>query len=319
MENPLLTNQDYRLSFHGKGGELFGIIIVNWLFTVFTLGLYYPWAKARMLQYIYGSVSMNDDRFEFHGTGNEMFRGFIKTILVFGLIIVGFVLLNYNGYPLWALLVLYVGFLAFVPLAMHGSYRYRMSRTSWRGIRGGYRGNRTELYKKYFTWLFFTIVSFGIYSFWLAVNLRNYLLSNVRVGNMSLRSRADGGDYFALNLKGYFLTIITFGIYSFWWYKELFNFYVNHLSLHKDDQRIRFYSTATGGGFFGLMIVNLFIIIFTFGFGYAWAVTRTMDYVVSHIRLKGNIDLDTICQTEDDYRDAMGDDMNDFLNIDFIV
>src|SRR3990167_1760278 len=100
-----------------------------------------------------------------------------------------------------------------MPLAIHGSYRYRMSRTSWRGIRFGYRGNRNELIKNFFTWIFYTIITLGIYGSWLAMNLRNYLLSNVKLGNIKFKYEGNGGDYFVLNLKGYFLTIITLGIY----------------------------------------------------------------------------------------------------------
>ncbi|WP_410482280.1 DUF898 family protein [Riemerella anatipestifer] len=53
-----------------------------------------------------------------------------------------------------------------IPFAIHGSFRYRMSRTSYRGIRFGYRGNRKEFIKKFLKWTLFTIVTFGIYAAW---------------------------------------------------------------------------------------------------------------------------------------------------------
>ncbi|MGH7349983.1 MAG: DUF898 family protein, partial [Candidatus Rokuibacteriota bacterium] len=37
-----------RPSFHGTGGTLFGIHIVNTLLTLVTLGFYYFWAKTRL-------------------------------------------------------------------------------------------------------------------------------------------------------------------------------------------------------------------------------------------------------------------------------
>ena len=67
MENNLSTKQDYKLNYSGKGSDLFGIIVINWLLTVITLGFYYPWAKAKVLQYVYGSSSLNNDAFSFHG------------------------------------------------------------------------------------------------------------------------------------------------------------------------------------------------------------------------------------------------------------
>jgi uncharacterized membrane protein YjgN (DUF898 family) len=319
MENLTSSQSDYKLSFHGKGSEYFGVIIVNWLLTVITLGLYYPWAKAKQLKFMYGSTALNEDRFAFHGTGKEMFKGFLKTLVLFAIIFILFGIFTYLKMPIVGLLVLYLAIFAIMPIAIHGSYRYRMSRTSWRGIRFGYRGDRNELVKNFFTWLFFTIITLGIYGSWFAVNLRNYVMSKIRFGDIEFKWEAEGLDYFLLNLKGYLLTLVTLGIYMFWWQKNLFEFYVNNLSLQKGEQKVQFTSTATGGGFFKLMIVNLLLVIFTLGLGYAWAATRTMDYILSNIQLQGNIDLNSISQTEQNYTDATGDDINDFLNIDFII
>jgi uncharacterized membrane protein YjgN (DUF898 family) len=66
-------------------------------------------------------------------------------------------------------------------------------------------------------------------------------------------------------------------------------------------------------------MVNLLIIVFTLGLGYAWVVTRTMKFIADHIEMEGNIDLNTINQTEDDYNDATGEDIGDFLNLDFAL
>ena len=219
------SNQEYKLDFHGKGSDFFGIIIVNWLLTIVTLGIYYPWAKAKQLQYIYSATSLNGDSFSFHGTGKEMFKGFIKAILIFGTLYGILILAMYLKMPFWGLFLFYVGLIAIFPVAIHGSYRYRMSRTSWRGIRFGYRGDRNEFIKKFFKWIGLTIITLGFYGAWMSINMRNYLLSNVRFGNAEFEYEGDGSDYFVLNLKGYLLTIVTLGIYSFWWQKELFEYF----------------------------------------------------------------------------------------------
>lgn len=319
MENLNTNSQEYKLSFNGKGGDYFGIIIVNWLLTILTLGFYYPWAKAKQLQYIYKSIALNNDPLTFHGTGKEMFKGFIKALIIIGFIFGLFFLFFYLSMPLIGFLVTYLCFFAIIPVAIHGSYRYRMSRTSWRGIRFGYRGNREELVKNFFIWFFYTIVTIGIYGAWFAVNLRNYVISHIKFGDIEFRSTGEGSEYFFLNLKGYFFTIFTLGIYMFWWQKDLFAYYVNNISMHKGDQKINLSSTATGGGFFELIFVNLLIIIFTLGLGYAWVATRTMTFIAESIRLNGDIDLDSINQTEENFKDATGEDLNDFLDIDFIV
>ena len=80
--DPVTSSEEYEISFKGNGGEYFTIVIVNWLLTVITLGLYYPWAKARKLQYLYSATEFNKIPFAFHGTGREMFKGFIKAVLI---------------------------------------------------------------------------------------------------------------------------------------------------------------------------------------------------------------------------------------------
>ena len=319
MENELPDLKNYKLSFHGQGKAYFGIIIVNWLLTIVTLGFYFPWAKAKNLKYLYGSTALENDRFTFHGTGREMFVGFIKAIVIFGLIYGILALFMYLEMPVLGVLLFYFTFIAILPVAVHGSYRYRFSRTSWRGIRFGYRGDRNELVVNFFQWIFFTIITLGIYGAWMVMKLRNYLMSHVRAGNVEFKYKGVGSKYFILNLKGYFLSIITLGIYSFWWYRDLFAYYVDNLSLHKDGQQIKMKSIATVGDIFKMVMGNLLIVIFTLGLGYAWAVTRTMNFMVSNIKLQGDMDLTNIQQTEDDYNDATGDDMTGFLDINFII
>ena len=43
----------YRLRFSGTGGEYFRVWIVNVLLSIFTLGLYTPWARRRTARYFY--------------------------------------------------------------------------------------------------------------------------------------------------------------------------------------------------------------------------------------------------------------------------
>jgi uncharacterized membrane protein YjgN (DUF898 family) len=321
METSTIQNtnpaQNYRLEFFGKGSEYFSIMIVNWLLTLITIGIYYPWARAKRLRYIYGQTALNNERFHFSGTGQEMFRGFIKIILFYIVIVALYmVLVTAVKLLLLAVLFLYLAILAIIPFAIHGSFRYRMSRTSYRGIRFGYRGNRNELVKNFFKWVLFTILTFGIYSAWLQMNIRSYTHKNIRYGNVEFSNNCSGGDWFFLNLKGYFLTIITLGIYSFWWQRNIFNYYIDNMGMNKDDQKIECHSTATGGGFFKLLVGNVLITIFTLGFGKAWADMRTQRFIFDNVKMTGNINLDEIRQTEEEYTNAFGDDAMDFFEID---
>jgi uncharacterized membrane protein YjgN (DUF898 family) len=122
-----------------------------------------------------------------------------------------------------------------------------------------------------------------------------------------------------LNLKGYFLSLISLGIYSFWWQKDLFEFFVNNLRLEQDEDAVFFRSTATGGGFAVLTIVNILILIFTLGLGYAWVVTRTMEFVMNNIEASGYYSFESLQQAQEDYSDATADDLADILDFGFVI
>jgi uncharacterized membrane protein YjgN (DUF898 family) len=41
MEETVTQKHEYQLAYTGKGSDFFSVIIVNWLLTLITLGLYY--------------------------------------------------------------------------------------------------------------------------------------------------------------------------------------------------------------------------------------------------------------------------------------
>ena len=94
-----------------------------------------------------------------------MFRGFIKAFLfIITLYVLIFMsaILGSGGIIQIVLLFVYLIFIAIIPLVLHGSYRYRMAKTQWSGIRFGYIGNRNELVKLFFRDLFLTIITYII-------------------------------------------------------------------------------------------------------------------------------------------------------------
>ncbi len=317
MEQKTHQSRNYQFEFFGKGSEYFAILIVNWLLTLITLGFYYPWARAKKLRYIYGQTALNNERFHFSGTGKEMFIGFIKILLFYIAIMAIYMLIAIVAKsPILAVVFLYLALIAIIPFAIHGSLRYRMSRTSYRGIRFGYRGDRHLFVKNFFQDLLITILTLGLYAPWFQMNIRKYTHQHIRYGEVEFSNNASGLDWFLLNLKGYLFTIITFGIYGFWWQSEIFAFYIDKMKMTKGEQHIKCHSTATGGGFFGLLMVNLLIVIFTLGIGTAWAHMRTQKFIFDNIKMEGDIDISAVTQTEEEYKDALGEDAMDFFDID---
>lgn len=316
MENS--NNYKQLMSFHGDHGRYVGLRIMNNILKMFTLGFYYPWARASELQYLYGETEYMGSRFVFHGTGKEIFRGYIKALVLFVLIIGIFIasIASGNSIIMFLGIAFYVvSILAIIPIAIHGANRYRLSRTSWRGIHFGYRGKLGQLYKLILLNGLLTILTGGLYGPWFQVELKKYIYKHRRFGNVEFAFTGRGLDLFLLRLKGFLLIVITLGIYSFWFLRDLARFEANNLKVLQNGKQINVRTTLTGGQIFGTIIINYFIVVLSFGLATGVAINRTMQVIFNSIEFDDAIDANSLQQTEEEYKDAMGDDMAGFLDI----
>ncbi len=47
VKDPAYKNKSRKIKFIGKGKDLMGIMLLDILLCIVTLGIYYPWAKVR--------------------------------------------------------------------------------------------------------------------------------------------------------------------------------------------------------------------------------------------------------------------------------
>ena len=129
-----------RFEHEGRVGELLPIVLLNALLNILTLGFYRFWARTRVRRFLWGNTALLGDRFEYTGTGAELFKGFIFVLFAVLLpitvtnIIAEFYFADndiiYGVYNL-ALLVA-IWFL--IGVAIYRARRFRLSRTRWRGF-----------------------------------------------------------------------------------------------------------------------------------------------------------------------------------------
>jgi uncharacterized membrane protein YjgN (DUF898 family) len=313
------NNTKKSLTFFGKGSNYLGIWVVNISLTILTLGLYYPWAVASIRKFIWAETELENNRFVFHGTGKEMFKGFIKVYLIvlviFGIEFYGGisnnVLLSIIGYFLTSSIVFIL-----VPLAIFGAVRYRLSRTSWRGIFFSFKGNLMAFLMLYMENMLYTILTFSIYTPWMQNNIRKYIISHVKFGNLRMGFDGKGLQYFSILFSGFLLTILSVGIYFPWYAKNIFNFHINNMYLLDENGNKHYlHSNLTGSKSFGIMFTNLLLGILSFGLAFAWIFIRTTKMYINNIEMPDGIDFSNVFQDADDYKDATGDDLADVLDI----
>lgn len=271
-------------TFHGDGGTLFGIHLKNLLLTLVTLGIYAFWAKANVRQYLYSQTEVAGDRFTYSGTGGELLRGWAKA---FGLVFVGGILaaiVTALVNEAVGALVLYggVGLLIF-PLAIIGSRRYRLTRTTWRGIRFSFHGRYGELLGVFIPGLLLTVITLGIYYPFFHANVRRFVLQGTRFGHRHFEFTGEGGDLLGRHLLLYIALPCTLGLYWFWYAAYRHRYYWGHTSFGS----ARFESTMEGGDLLGFTFVNALLTAVTLGIAYPWVQARTMRFHAERLSVVG--------------------------------
>ncbi len=310
-----------KMKFDATGTDYFMVKLVNGILMGLTLGIYYPWAKAKKLKFLYENTNLDNVKFKFTGTGNEMFIGFIKAIgivLVFYIALIAATVSHNQSAIITVSVVFYLAILLLVPLSIHGSLRYRLSRSFWGNIQFSYVGDRNTLIKEFLLGILLTALTIGIYGAWFTMKLRTYITNHIRFGNASFTFKGQGKDYFILNLKGLILTLLTLGVYYFWFYKDLIKFLADNTKLEQEGREISFNSEIEGVDFLVLSLTNILIIIFTLGIGLAWVEVRTIKFLFERMEIQGEFNPLALVSIDDDFKDATGDDMADMLDINLI-
>src|SRR5690242_13422235 len=140
----------WRAEFHGHGAALFTIFVTNLVLILVTLGVYVFWAKVRVRRYLYSRTEFAGDRLAFHGRGAELLLGMVKAVVIFGIPIAILRIAPglFGAGPALTVACSSLGSLlaaVFVAVAKVGARRYRLTRTSWRGIRFAFHGSVPEI------------------------------------------------------------------------------------------------------------------------------------------------------------------------------
>ncbi|MDA0656848.1 MAG: DUF898 family protein [Proteobacteria bacterium] len=177
-------------AYAGRIGELIPIVLGNMALSLLTLGIYRFWGKTKIRRYLWSRTAFQGQPLEYTGTGTELFLGFliVMVILIPVLVLNSILQISLQKYPT-ALLVsqaIYVlGFLYLIYIATYRAQRYRLSRTTWRGIRGGMTGSSVSFANKAFLYILLNIVTLGILYPKMQVALQKYRTENSAFGDVN--------------------------------------------------------------------------------------------------------------------------------------
>ena len=210
-------NAGSAFTFDGTWREFAPIAFTNLLLTIVTLGIYRFWATARERRYLWSRSRFVDERLEWAGTGKELFIGFL---IVLGLFALPFFLLSFvsqalilRGYEGLAAILTLLAFLVIFYLggvARFRALRYRLSRTRWRGSRGG---SDDPGLKYGLSYMWKTVVGYlpaGLMVPWSMTNLWNERFNAMSFGPWKFEAYADPGGVFTRYLLFYLAPFVLF-------------------------------------------------------------------------------------------------------------
>jgi len=302
----------YRLAFHGTGGGLFLLILKNVLLTLLSLGVYAAWAATDRRKYVWQNVEFHGQRFIYHGTGYELFIGYLKVLLGYGLFFGVPALLSAVSPHLGLVvrIIFLLAIIAVIPFVIYWSRAYLLSRTSWRGIRFSMEPGAKPFARTFLVGYLLTLVSLGFYGpIWLN-KMRTVSLNRTRFGNQHFRYDGVDAEVWAMSIKGFFLSIVTFGIYYFWFLAKLSRYELEHTRFGNATGRLE----LTGGDVFKFTMIYLLGTTLTLGIAFPWVVTYVMRSVLERTSFVGDIDFSTIVQDQA-YGDAAADGLAHALDI----
>jgi uncharacterized membrane protein YjgN (DUF898 family) len=213
----MATMAPQRLVYDGKLGELYGIFFLNLLLGIITLGIYRFWGRTRYRRYLWSHTSYDGDRFEYTGTGGELFRGFL---IAFGVLIAFVAIIGAAQWmlgPERAALVLVIALPIYAILfvlafaARYTALRYRLTRTQWRGIRGGLSGSAINFALRSIGYGILSSVTLYQFIPFATVRLWRYRIQNVFFGTAQARFEGRGRDLY-WRFLGSFLIWIGVGV-----------------------------------------------------------------------------------------------------------
>ncbi len=297
--SPTSRDSPNRLDHHGIVGELFKIHLVNVVLTILTLGIYRFWARTRIREYLWSQTSFLGDRLEYTGTGKELFLGFLVALAVLVPVSLGyqtlreFLLVQDPTLAVVLDVVFYAALMFLIGVAIFRARRYRLSRTLWRGIRGGQTGSATDYGARSVAYLLLTILTLGLYAPFMDARLTGYRLNNTWFGDRRFAFDGNGRDLFRPFVVCWLLFIPTLGTSWFWYRATALKYYASRTRY----ENLRFATDVRPRPLMWLVVTNWLLRVLTLGLAYPWALIRTARFVCANLETVGEQDFAAIAQS----------------------
>lgn len=325
----------------GRTGPMVRLALGNLLLSILTLSLYRFWGKTRVRRRLWEGTEAWGDPVEYTGTGGELFTGFLIVLFaVYAPLVAGAAgaqALLVAGNPLGGVLLslLYFVTVLLVAAGLFRARRYQLSRTRWRGIRGGQTGSAVSYALR--SMLVWAAVPLSLGWAWPAGEmwLARYRFSHTVFGDRHFTCEADTkglyGRFFLVWISGvvFFLVVSLLGwalsdvmnapgrdkeaagllfvpvvavaavlilALPWAWYRAAF---YRNLAAGLSFEGCRFSAEAGAWSLMRLVAGNMLISLLSLGILRPWAALRLFRYSCAVVAVEGEPDFAGIGRNED--------------------
>ncbi|MCH7956312.1 MAG: DUF898 domain-containing protein [Proteobacteria bacterium] len=201
------------VEFTGQRGPLFKLLVKNAIFKLLTLWIYRFWAKTWIRRYFWNNIRIDGDPLEYNGLPSELFIGFL---IVLGILVplgmayegVRLVLESGSEAAQSAVGIAYtLVMFILIQVAFYRMWRYRLTRTTWRGIRFGLDGSTWRFLGLSVGWTLLSVVTLGLAYPWMRVALMRYRIQHTRFGQTRFDFAGSGKALFGPFLLAFGLPV----------------------------------------------------------------------------------------------------------------
>lgn len=199
------------VGFTGRAGELFGVLVKGFLLQVVTLGIYRFWFITEVRRYYWSRSFVGPEDITYTGRGMELLKGFLIALAILVPIQAAsfFVLLGLPQAEIVVTVVVFVLYLLLGQFAVYAGRRYRLTRTSFRGLRLRMTGSAWSYAFKAFGLWILVILSLGLAYPWAATIMERLKMRATWFGDARGDFVGTAGD---LMKRGILLWILALGL-----------------------------------------------------------------------------------------------------------
>ena len=198
------------LTYSGAGNDYFRILWRGTLLSLITLGIYRFWMMTELRRHLWMNTGVGRDRLEYTGSGIELFFGFLFAIAILApfyvlYFVAGIEATRYKAFLSFPLIVV---FILFAEFAIYRARRYRLTRTTWRGIRFWMSGSGVRYMLISVGWMILVGLTLGLLLPWREAALERYKMSNTLYGDLRGSFVGRPWDFFK---RGVWIWALPFG------------------------------------------------------------------------------------------------------------